>query len=319
LPLLPARLSASLFVSRSTLFLAAAASLWATGCDDLKTQDTLRPSYERPKASPTPAGATGTPGATPDWSCNTRLREGTLTLSEASVELALTGKGLVQIADVGVLGGPFEPPLETAAPSSPAGAETAATGIVQLIVDKNGLAHCARLRFVRTPTPTNDAFPATATESRLGEVVIDSGTVVFADGARVATWLAHQPGDLFVGFEGPEAELPALAETLAKTIPTERILPTYFRATRPLLPTDLETAQRTIQTSNSHARAAVEPRPAAWPLVSTLGDQKLAGDAHAGEKSAALVDVPGGDGAYVVTTTKDESGALLGVTVSLER
>jgi hypothetical protein len=298
--------------STGWLSLAAVAAVIALpGCDDLKTQDTLRPSYERPKATAKPAGAAA------DVACNTRLRDGTLKLSEVSAELSVTGKGLVHIADVGVLGGPFEAPLEATAPAPTASAR------VQLIVDENGLPRCARLRFVGGDTADGatpaGAFPTTATETALGEVVVDSGTVVFADGARVAGWLAGQPGDLFVGLEGPEAELPALAATLAKTIPTERVLPTYFRATRAVQPTDLDTVQRTIQAAKSHARAAVEPRPAAWALVATLGDQKLAGDAHAGEKSAVLVDVPAGDGAYVVTATKTESGTLLGLTVSLER
>lgn len=277
------------------------------GCDDLKTHDTLRPSYERPRAASKPQGE-----ATADWACNARLREGKLTLAPQVAALTVTDKGLVHVADVGVLGGPFEPPLKAQVAGS-----RPTRGRVRLLVDKDGLGHCARLDF--TSGEADGPFPASAKETRVGEVVIDSGTVVFADAARVTPWLAHQPGELFVGLEGPEGELPALAQTLANTIPMERVLPTYFRATRPLSPTDLDTAKQAIHAASSHARASVEPRPAAWALVATLGDRKLASDDHAGETSAALVDVPAGDGAYVVTATRDDAGALLGLTVSLER
>lgn len=278
---------------RAPVLLALVALGALAGCEEQRRTETLRPSYERPKAKAAP----------PDVACTARLASTELRFQDATPAiLTTTDKGLVHIADFSVLGGPFEPPIAVELPVG--------TFPVRLIVDRSGVARCVRALV---------AEGTTAAEVRVGEVVVDSGSLVFADGARVTGWLQRQPGDVFVGFEGPAGEMESLAQTVSGSLPTERVLPTYYRATRPFAAGDLDIVKRAIQAGKSHARAQVEPRPAAWPFVAALGDGKIAVSNDAGPGSAVLVDVPPGDGAYVVTVSKDDHGNVLAVTASLER
>lgn len=218
------------------------------------------------------------------------------------MKLRATERGTIQLADISVLGGPFDTPVEHTLPAS--------EHTVRLVVDAKGLARCVRVVVSNAPT---------AKEEPAGEIAIDSGTLVLADAARTQPYVRSQPGVLYAGFEGPAAEMEGLAKAVAGDLPTERVLPTFYRATRPLAPTDPDLIKRTILAQKSHARFMVEPRPPAWALVSALGDGKLIASDHAGEHSAVLVDVAAGDGAYVVTASKDADGKLTALTVSLER
>lgn len=285
------------FAALAAMFVSSSSTLLLSGCDEQKKTDSLRPSYERP----TPAAAR--PNA--DRACTARLAKGELTLASETFSLRVTGstdKGVVHLADVSVLGGPFEAPL---AATVPPGAYP-----VRLVVDKQGLGRCVRLTI---------AERAAASEAVVGDVAIDSGTLVLGDAVRLGPFLRDQPGHLYAGFEGPAGEMEGLAKALEPKLPTERVLPTYYRATRALGPLDLDLVKGAIQNEKSHARALVEPRPAAWPLVAALGDGKVAASGHAGPDSAVLVDVPAGDGAYLATASKDADGTLVALTVSLER
>ena len=162
------------------------AGLGATGCDEQKKTDSLRPSYERPTAPK--------PDAARDLSCQARLAKGELSFGKDEAKLRTTDGGLVQIADVSVLGGPFEPALEKTLPRT--------DHVVRLVVDKNGLARCVRLIASEKPV---------AKEEPAGEIAVDSGTLIFADVARVSPYLRGQPGVLYAGFEGPAGEMDGLA------------------------------------------------------------------------------------------------------------
>lgn len=297
-PAIAPRLPASTYPAdrRSRLAFCALASLamLATGCDESKKSDSLRPSYERPSAPKADSAR--------DFTCQARLAKGELSFAKDEVRLRATEKGVIQLADISVLGGPFEAPLEQTLPLG--------EHVVRLVVDPKGLARCVRLVIGAEPAVKDE--PA-------GSIAIDSGTLVIADVARTQPYLRAQPGVLYAGFEGPAAEMEGLAAAVASELPTERVLPTFYRGTRPLAPTDADLVKRAILAGKSHARFMVEPRPAAWALVAALGDGKLSASDHAGERSAVLVDVAAGDGAYVVTASKDAAGKLAALTISLER
>jgi hypothetical protein len=257
------------------------------------------PPYEAPRRRPAPAADAGCEGLARTWP-EARWVEG-------AGRLHVGAGSKVEVADASVLGGPYEEPL---AVEPPAG-DHALDVVVGRTADGPALPVCARLRFAR-------AAPASWRE--LGDVTLDSDVLVLADGAAWRQSLGPRTGAAFAAVEADGPQLGSLRAALeAKGLPTEVVLPTLARATRPLRPGDDAIVRRALGEARARGRFLVEPASPGWDAHRALGERGVAELSFAPEAppSALAVAAGRGSGAYAVVAGYGAAGDLVALEVRL--
>ncbi|HEU4409326.1 MAG TPA: hypothetical protein VFS43_28970 [Polyangiaceae bacterium] len=255
--------------------------------------------YEEPKRRPAPA----------DPSCEglARSQPGGRWV-EGAMRLRVEAGSRLEIADAGVLGGPYEEPIALEVPEG--------TYALDLVTGEApggaGRALCARLRL----------GPAAAASWReLGDVVLDTDVLVIADGAAYRRTLGPRTGALYAALEADAPAIESLRPELARRgLPLVPIVPTLARASRPLAPGD-ERLVRDVAAGarGGRARFLVEPASPGWDVLSRLGDGDRAEITFApgGPPVAVAVEAGRGSGAYAVAAGYGAGGELAALEVRL--
>jgi hypothetical protein len=329
-------LSAALSAAASAVALIAAA-----GCDrdPPDVAPYVRPAPRRMESASASAGTAGDGGAQPAGAPGCpEARPGAAWLPEVFPLRIDEGSALL-ISDPSVLGGPFEPPLRVAVPAGDHAVRVLTAGGARGV--PRPLCVEVRLR---------DGQPASWKQA--GDVVIDVDAVVLVDERRAMAAIRAVGVQISAGVDAPPDDMPRVVAALASAgLPLEPVLPSLWISTRPIEPGDEPLVRGTLKRLGVSGRFSLEPRQPALrflrelerhPPAALVSSAALASSARSASSASSAssappgpgpsagaavaaapptgvaVDVPQGEGAYVVWVGLAAGGEPVVVDLRLE-